>query len=152
MRSKKVKQQPYLLWLEAVGEETRGTSVAHTCCHSSADSTDCHGAADGPVTSLPPRESSFNISNPWDKFGLTFKKEAPVSPVGLPDHQGWKERELMNVPVCLLGLKVTHVDFSFCSLSFYTLLLFLPNFPTYFKLQHQMQNQWAYRGYCNKLS
>lgn len=44
------------------------------------------------MTSLPSRESSFSISHPWDKFGLTFKKEAPVSPVGLPYHQDWKER------------------------------------------------------------
>lgn len=150
MRKRWSSSHIYCDW-KVAGAETRGASVAHTCCHSSADSTDCHGAADGPVTSLPPHESSFSISNPWDKFGLTFKKEAPVSPVWLPDHQGWKERELMHVPVCLLGLQVTHVDFSFCSLSFYTVLL-LPNFPTYFNLQHQMQNQWAYRGYYNKLS
>lgn len=81
----------YCDWKE-VGAETRGASVAHTCCHSSADSTDCHGAADEPVTYLPYHESSFIISNPWDKFGLTFKKEAPVSPAGLPYHQDWKER------------------------------------------------------------
>ena len=119
MRKRWSSSHIYCDW-KVAGAETRGASVAHTCCHSSADSTDCHGAADGPVTSLPPRESSFSISNPWDKFGLTFTKEAPVSPVGLPDHQGWKERELMHVPVCLLGFR-SHMWISAFVLSHFTL-------------------------------
>lgn len=61
--------------------DSRGASVAHTCCHSSADSTDWHGAAAGPMTSPPSPGSSFSISDPWDTFLLTFKTEVSVSPV-----------------------------------------------------------------------
>lgn len=39
------------------------------------------------LTPPPSLGSSFSISNPWDRFVLTFKKEVLGCPVGLPYRQ-----------------------------------------------------------------
>lgn len=45
--------------------------------------TDCHGAADEPMTSLPYRESSLASQIFGTSLGLPSRRKPPVSPAGL---------------------------------------------------------------------